>query len=105
MQVISSEETKTRNHLMDNIKGILMISVITAHYLRVGGSFQLSSFDGTVYHSVLFHNAGLFILFRIFFQKSAEMQRRSCEKFSFTVYNYDAIDVYKQVYTFRQCGA
>lgn len=103
MQVISSEETKTRNHLMDNIKGILMISVITAHYLRVGGSFQLSSFDGTVYIT-----AFSFIMqgfFRIFFQKSAEMQRRSCEKFSFTVYNYDAIDVYKQVYTFRQCGA
>ena len=55
MQVISSEETKTRNHLMDNIKGILMISVITAHYLRVGGSFQLSSFDGTVYILSLIH--------------------------------------------------
>ena len=80
MQVISSEETKTRNHLMDNIKGILMISVITAHYLRVGGSFQLSSFDGTVYITAFSFIMQGFLFFSGYFSKNLQKCRDGAVK-------------------------
>lgn len=38
-----------RNYLFDNIKGVLIFFVVSAHFIRVGGSFHQNSFGGVYY--------------------------------------------------------
>lgn len=38
-----------RNYLFDNIKAILIFSVVIAHYFRASSSFTVSSFGGVIY--------------------------------------------------------
>jgi fucose 4-O-acetylase-like acetyltransferase len=40
---------KERNYLFDNIKAILIFSVVIAHYFRASSSFTVSSFGGVIY--------------------------------------------------------
>ncbi len=43
------KENRERNYLFDNIKAILIFSVVLAHYFRMSDSFALDTFGGTVY--------------------------------------------------------
>ena len=45
----NKNEKKERNYLFDNIKAILIFSVVLAHYYRMSGSFAPDTFGGTVY--------------------------------------------------------
>ena len=56
------------------------LSVITAHYLRVGGSFQLSSFDGTVYITAFSFIMQGFLFFSGYFSKNLQKCRDGAVK-------------------------
>ncbi len=44
-----TEKIKERDYLFDNIKAILIFSVVIAHYFRMSDSFALATFGGTIY--------------------------------------------------------
>lgn len=46
---LNKTEIKERNYLFDNIKAILIFSVVIAHYFRASSSFAVASFGGVVY--------------------------------------------------------
>ncbi len=46
---INKIHIKERNYLFDNIKAILIFSVVIAHYFRASSSFAVSSFGGVIY--------------------------------------------------------
>lgn len=46
---IAIENKKERNYLFDNIKAILIFSVVAAHYFRATASFSLPTFGGVAY--------------------------------------------------------
>jgi len=47
--VIDQIGKKERNYLFDNIKAILIFSVVLAHYFRMSDAFALASFGGVAY--------------------------------------------------------
>lgn len=47
--VLRTKEKKERNYLFDNIKAVLIFSVVIAHYFRMSDSFAPDTFGGTVY--------------------------------------------------------
>ena len=47
MQQIASG--KERNYLLDNMKVLLTFFMVSAHYIRISGSFDVSSFGGFFY--------------------------------------------------------
>lgn len=47
MQQIASG--KERNYLFDNMKVLLTFFMVSAHYIRISGSFDVSSFGGFFY--------------------------------------------------------
>lgn len=67
MQQIASG--KERNYLFDNMKVLLTFFMVSAHYIRISGSFDVSSFGGFSLRSFLFYHAGIPVCFRIFFQE------------------------------------
>lgn len=44
-----TENIRERDYLFDNIKAILIFSVVIAHYFRMSDSFALATFGGTAY--------------------------------------------------------
>ena len=46
---IKKTEILERNYLFDNIKAILIFSVVIAHYFRAASSFTPASFGGVIY--------------------------------------------------------
>lgn len=47
--ISNSKIIKERNYLFDNIKAILIFSVVIAHYFRASSTFEVSSFGGVIY--------------------------------------------------------
>ena len=47
--ISNTKMIKERNYLFDNIKAILIFSVVIAHYFRASSSFMVSSFGGVIY--------------------------------------------------------
>lgn len=46
---LNKKEKKERNYLFDNIKAVLIFSVVIAHYFRMSGTFAPNTFGGAVY--------------------------------------------------------
>ncbi|HVI39092.1 MAG TPA: acyltransferase family protein, partial [Anaerovoracaceae bacterium] len=49
ININSIKAEEQRNYLFDNIKAILIFSVVIAHYFRMSGSFALPTFGGVAY--------------------------------------------------------
>lgn len=77
---MNSDSLKTRSFLFDNIKAILIISVITAHFMRVGGSFSASSFGGVVYIISFSYIMQAFIFVSGYFSKNVQKCRDNAVK-------------------------
>ena len=69
MQQIASG--KERNYLSDNMKVLLTFFMVSAHYIRISGSFDVSSFEAAYLYIIAFSfiMQGFLFCFRIFFQE------------------------------------
>ena len=46
---MQTTSVKERNYLFDNMKVVLVFFMVSAHYIRISGSFDVSSFGGFFY--------------------------------------------------------
>lgn len=60
---------KERNYLFDNMKVVLIFFVVSAHYIRISGSFDPATFAGFLHNSFFIHNAGIPVCIWILFKE------------------------------------
>ncbi|MBR0596326.1 acyltransferase family protein [Sinanaerobacter chloroacetimidivorans] len=68
---------KDRNYLFDNIKAILVFSVVLAHYLRASASFEVSTFGGAIYILSFSYIMQGFLFISGYFSKNPEKCRKT----------------------------
>lgn len=71
---------KARDYLFDNVKALLVFSVVIAHFYRVGTDFQLSSFGGAVYFLSFSYIMQGFLFVSGYFAKNVEKCRETAVK-------------------------
>ena len=99
-----NKDKKERNYLFDNIKAVLVFFVVSAHYIRVNGSFDPAT-AGEMYYIIAFSFIMQgFLLVSGYFSKNTEKCRAGgIQEFSYAVSDTDAGDVLLQVDFIRRC--
>ncbi|MEL7568881.1 MAG: acyltransferase family protein [Dehalobacterium sp.] len=72
---ITIHNIKERSYLFDNIKAILIFSVVAAHYFRASDSFALPTFGGVIYMTSFAYIMQGFIFISGFFSRNLEKCR------------------------------
>ena len=71
---------KERDYLFDNVKALLVFSVVIAHYYKVGTDFTVSSFGGAVYVASFSFIMQGFLFASGYFAKNAEKAKKTAIK-------------------------
>ncbi len=90
---MQTTSVKERNYLFDNMKVVLVFFMVSAHYIRISGSFDVSSFGGFFYIIAFSFTAGISLCFRIFFQECGQVPSGSRKNFLLPYVAADAADV------------
>lgn len=71
---------KERNYLFDNLKALLIFSVVVAHYFRVSESYEPDSFSGTIYLISFSYIMQAFLFVSGYFSKNVDKCRSTAFK-------------------------
>lgn len=74
------EPIKERDYLLDNVKAILIFSVILAHFYKVGSDFRPASFEAVVYLISFSYIMQGFLFAAGYFAKNVEKARKTSIK-------------------------
>lgn len=73
-------ELRERNHLFDNIKAMLIFSVVYAHYHKVNGDFSVDSVGGIIYITSFSYIMQGFLFVSGYFSKNVDKCRKTSIK-------------------------
>lgn len=86
-----------RNYLFDNIKAILIFSVVLAHYLRASATFDVATIGGAIYITSFSFIMQGFLFISGYFSKNLE----KCEKTAFRLFLFPYLVLMPIMYVIR----
>lgn len=90
-------QQKQRNYLYDNIKAILIFSVVLAHFFKVNGDFRVDSPAGVIYVTAFCYIMQGFLFISGFFSKNVD----KCRKRAFEMFLFPYIILMPIMYLIR----
>lgn len=80
METLSKTTIKKRSYLFDNIKAVLVFFVVSAHYIRVNGSFDPATAEGMYYIIAFSFIMQGFLMVSGYFSKNVDKCRKGALK-------------------------